>query len=236
MIPTEPAQPFPSSSRPSGDPPPASQFLLLRIRQHQPLPVRFRGKLPHSPTAPSTKPPPIPKIRQNRPSPVRKRGNPPAHHATWLTYGRFGQLGNAKWLIYGTQIVISRVWGAELQRPYSGYSSFGAIYKPLSKRRPPNLPYISELPVAHPFKAHLNMPQLPRIRKDHLTPVQPRGEHAPPSSKSDRNSPFLPDSEEALHSPLIPKSDKTSPLLSDSGEGNPTVSSAKPPHPQNQTK
>ncbi len=75
----------------------------------------------------------------------------------------------------------------------------------LAKRRPPNLPYISELPVAHPLKAHLNMPQLPRIRKDHPTPVQPRGEHAPPSSKSDRNSPFLSDSEEALHLPTHPQ-------------------------------
>ena len=38
---------------------------------------------------------------------------------TWLTYGGFGQLRNAKWLIYGSQIAISRVRGAEPQRSYS---------------------------------------------------------------------------------------------------------------------
>ena len=62
-----------------------------------------------------------------------------------LIYGRFEGLIFAKWLIYGTQIAISQVWGAELQRSYSQYSGFGAIYKPLSETRTPNLPYISEI-------------------------------------------------------------------------------------------
>ena len=80
---------------------------------------------------------PSPKSERIKPHPVRKRGETPTHHTTWLTYGRFGQLRTAKWLIYGTQIAISQVWGAELQRSYSQYSGFGAIYKPLSETRTP---------------------------------------------------------------------------------------------------
>ncbi|NMM96593.1 hypothetical protein G1C98_1329, partial [Bifidobacterium sp. DSM 109960] len=52
-------------------------------------------------------------------------------------YGRFRQLRNDRWLIYGTQIVISGVWGAELQRLYLEHSGFGAIYKPLSETQTP---------------------------------------------------------------------------------------------------
>ena len=80
---------------------------------------------------------PSPKSDRIKPHPVLKRGETPTHHTTWLTYGRFRQLRTAKWLIYGTQIAISQVWGAELQRSYSQYSGFGAIYKPLSETRTP---------------------------------------------------------------------------------------------------
>ena len=187
-----------------------------------------RESLPTPPTVSSTKPPPIPKIRQNRPSPVRKRGNPPAHHATWLTYGRFGQLENAKWLIYGTQIAISQVWGAELQRPYSGYSSFGAIYKPLSKTQTPESAIYKRVtrrtPVQSPPKHAPTSPNQERSPYSRPAPRRARPSilkirQKQPIPVRFRGSPPLP--------PLIPKSDKTSPFQSGSGESLPT--SPQPP-------
>ena len=48
-----------------------------------------------------------------------------------LIYGRFGGLRFAKWLIYGTETRISRVWALQFRAPYSRYHDLGAIYKPL---------------------------------------------------------------------------------------------------------
>ena len=192
---------------------------------------------------------PSPKSDRIKPHPVRKRGETPTHHATWLTYGRFGQLGNAKWLIYGTQIAISRVWGAELQRPYSGYSSFGAIYKPLSETRTPESAiHKRDSPQQRPIRSryHSNSrPAAPYNPIPNLFPGPTPGIPQDPaptyrisrsalSSELDRIWRFLSENGEEGR-PVPPESDKISPILSEKREAEEEHRSTPPRLPRNQT-
>ena len=145
--------------------------------------------------------------------------------------------------------MISRVWGAELQRPYSQYSGFGAIYKPLSKTQTPESAIYKRVtrrtPVQSPPKHAPTSPNqekspysrpaprrahhsILKIRQKQPIPVRFRGSPPLPTHpKIRQNQPaFVRFWGRQPHSFLrqtapSPKSDKISPLLPDSGESLP---------------
>lgn len=166
-----------------------------------------------------------------------------------LIYGRFEGLIFAKWLIYGTQIAISQVWGAELQRSYSQYSGFGAIYKSLSETRTPESAIhkrnsSQQRPIRSRYHSN-SRPAAPYNPIPNLFPGPTPGIPQDPaptyrisrsalSSELDRIWRFLSENGEEDR-PVPPESDKISLILSEKREAEEEHRSAPPRLPRNQT-